>query len=260
MMRADALPPSAAPMSRPGHGRRTALVATGVAVLAHGALVALLWQRKASEALIAPVSTEISVSLVAERPIQAPATPPARPTAKAALPPTQSSPPQAPAPTPSKAPVVTSRTNQLARPAPAEAAPQPSAPTPAPAAPSPVPTPIPTPAPASSSAHPPAGASSLVPPRFDATYLANPAPVYPPLSRRMGEQGKVLLRVQVDAEGTPQEVALYRSCGVARLDEAALAAVRRWQFQPARQAGQAVAASVIVPIDFKLKTMSDEAP
>lgn len=90
-------------------------------------------------------------------------------------------------------------------------------------------------------------------PRFDAAYLDNPRPVYPPLSRRMGEQGKVLLRVAVDSAGRPTDVQLHQGSGSLRLDRAALDAVRSWRFTPARQGDLAVAASVIVPIVFSLK-------
>lgn len=93
----------------------------------------------------------------------------------------------------------------------------------------------------------------ILPPRFDAAYLDNPRPVYPPLSRRMGEQGKVLLRVAVNASGLPTEVGLHQSSGSPRLDAAAIEAVQRWRFTPARQGDQAIAASVIVPIVFSLK-------
>lgn len=91
------------------------------------------------------------------------------------------------------------------------------------------------------------------PPRFDAAYLDNPRPVYPTLSRRMGEQGTVQLRVQVDANGQPLDVKLHSSSGSPRLDNTAIEAVRRWRFVPARQGNKPVAASVIVPIVFSLK-------
>lgn len=90
----------------------------------------------------------------------------------------------------------------------------------------------------------------LSPPRFDAGYLHNPAPDYPVLSQRLGEQGRVLLRVHVSAEGQAQEVLLQQSCGHARLDEAARRAVQRWRFVPARLGTLAVAAWVVVPIRF----------
>lgn len=88
--------------------------------------------------------------------------------------------------------------------------------------------------------------------RFDADYLNNPPPVYPVLSRRRGEQGRVLLRVQVSAQGTAERVEIESGSGHARLDAAALEAVRRWRFVPARRGDTAVAASVRVPIVFRL--------
>lgn len=90
-------------------------------------------------------------------------------------------------------------------------------------------------------------------PRFNADYLNNPAPGYPPASRRMREEGTVVLRVRVDAEGHAAEVTLRDSSGHPRLDERALDTVKRWKFVPARQGGQPVEAWVIVPIQFSLK-------
>jgi periplasmic protein TonB len=89
-------------------------------------------------------------------------------------------------------------------------------------------------------------------PSFNAGYLHNPPPRYPSLSRRMGEQGRVLLNVAVSAEGSALSVVLQTSSGSNRLDEAAIAAVRNWRFVPARRGGQAVNASVVVPIKFSL--------
>ncbi len=106
-----------------------------------------------------------------------------------------------------------------------------------------------------SQAMPVAAAASTLPtsPRFDADYLDNPKPVYPPLSRREREQGKVLLRVFVEASGAAGRVELATSSGFERLDKSALAAVSRWRFVPARQGSETVAAWVTVPIIFSLK-------
>jgi protein TonB len=89
-------------------------------------------------------------------------------------------------------------------------------------------------------------------PRFDVDYLDNPPPRYPALSRRMREEGVVLLRVYVLANGAPEVVELKHSSGSARLDESALLAVRQWKFMPAQRAGQSVAAWVVVPVAFSL--------
>lgn len=93
----------------------------------------------------------------------------------------------------------------------------------------------------------------IMPPRFNADYLSNPAPAYPATSRSVGEQGRVLLRVLVSPSGEPQDVLIGTGSGFARLDLAALEAVRRWKFVPARQGSEAVSAWVFVPIQFTLR-------
>lgn len=120
-------------------------------------------------------------------------------------------------------------------------------------APSPVVVPPPPPIIAPLPPVAPPAPVQTVQPRFDADYLDNPKPVYPPLSRRMGEEGRVVLRVQVAATGLPVEVVVHASSGSERLDQAALNAVRRWKFVPAKRGDEAVAASVLVPIVFSLK-------
>lgn len=98
----------------------------------------------------------------------------------------------------------------------------------------------------------PAPPAPMVQARFDADYLQNPKPVYPPASRRLGEEGKVVLRVHVSAEGWPTEIELKASSGYPRLDAAARAAVEQWRFVPARRGDEAIAAWVLVPIVFSL--------
>jgi periplasmic protein TonB len=91
-----------------------------------------------------------------------------------------------------------------------------------------------------------------IPPSFDAAYLNNPAPAYPSMSKRMEEQGTVILHVFVNADGSAGTVELHTSSGAARLDQAALDTVKRWRFSPAKQGAQALAAWVLVPISFSL--------
>jgi protein TonB len=129
-------------------------------------------------------------------------------------------------------------------------------------APSPAPAPIAPPAPVAAAptappSPPPAAAPAPTPvpvvaPRFDAAYLSNPAPAYPSIARRMGEQGRVILRVVVTADGRAERVEVRTSSGSERLDRAALEAVTRWRFVPARRGEEAVSASVLVPINFSL--------
>lgn len=94
----------------------------------------------------------------------------------------------------------------------------------------------------------------VIAPVFSADYLNNPAPAYPPLARRQGQQGKVMLRVYVSAGGLAEQVEIRASSGHTALDQAARAAVLRWRFVPARQGNQPVAAWVLVPITFTLES------
>ena len=127
--------------------------------------------------------------------------------------------------------------------------PAPEPPPPAPAAPE-VPAP-PAPVPVAPIAAAPAP-EPLVQARFDAAYLKNPAPGYPSISRRLGEQGTTQMRVCLDAQGSPQSVDVSRSSGFERLDTAAVQAVRKWRFEPARRGSTPVADCVVVPVNFRL--------
>lgn len=94
-------------------------------------------------------------------------------------------------------------------------------------------------------AQPPAVAQSLkVSRRVD--------PTYPPSARRAGEEGSVQLRILVDERGLPGEVQITKSSGFARLDQAAIEAVRRWRFVAATHGSQPVVAWTQVAITFRL--------
>lgn len=88
---------------------------------------------------------------------------------------------------------------------------------------------------------------------FDAAYLNNPTPTYPSLSRRLGEQGLVTLNVFVDTEGKAKNVTIKKSSGFGRLDSAALATVKQWNFSAAKEGDKVVASWVEVPINFVLE-------
>lgn len=169
------------------------------------------------------------------------------------------SPPAPPAPQP--------QTQVAPRPLKQEAKPEvQAAPTP------PLPTPSPEPAPVLAPAAPapaaqvaitattvaPAPAAPSAPPRVelpssDAAYLNNPKPSYPALSRRLGEQGKVVVRVLIGIDGTAQQAEIRSSSGYDRLDQAALATVRSWRYVPGKRNGMAEAMWFNVPINFVLE-------
>lgn len=103
---------------------------------------------------------------------------------------------------------------------------------------------------AAPSAGPEPGSS---PPRYGFGSAANPIPRYPEAARARGWEGLVLLAVGVAADGRADSVAVARSSGHTVLDEAALDAVRRWRFAPARRAGIPVPGTAAVPIRFRLE-------
>lgn len=98
-----------------------------------------------------------------------------------------------------------------------------------------------------------ASANTFVGPSASADYLNNPYPKYPKLSLRRKEVGTVWLTLTVTAEGFAKDVRVKQTSGYARLDNAALEAVKRWRFRPARRDGQAVDTEYELPIHFKLK-------
>ena len=72
------------------------------------------------------------------------------------------------------------------------------------------------------------------------------------MSRRIGEEGRVLMKVLVSADGAAEEVQIEKSSGSERLDNAAIQAVKRWRFIPANKNNQALSAYVMVPMKFSL--------
>ena len=82
----------------------------------------------------------------------------------------------------------------------------------------------------------------------------SPSPRYPVDAMRRGDSGTVVVQVQVDAQGQPVSVDVLERSGSRELDRAAVEAVSDWHFAPARDAaGNAVAGTLSVPIDFKLE-------
>ena len=87
----------------------------------------------------------------------------------------------------------------------------------------------------------------------EAAYRRNPKPVYPKESRRRREEGAVRLAVLVGRDGTAREVRVEKGSGYPRLDEAALAAVRCWEFVPASRGGVPEDAWYSLTVTFRLK-------
>ena len=82
--------------------------------------------------------------------------------------------------------------------------------------------------------------------------IRNKPPFYPETARRSGWEGRVIVRVEVSAEGVPTSVTLAKSSGYGVLDQAALRSVKGWRFQPRSMGGIAMAGAVDVPVSFSL--------
>ncbi len=109
---------------------------------------------------------------------------------------------------------------------------------------------------AASPSEPPAAPPAppkVVLPSSDADYLQNPRPVYPPLSKRLGEQGQAIHSVLIGPDGLPTSARLVKSSGFDRLDQAAYQAVMSWRYVPGMRNGVAVAMAYNAPISFVLE-------
>lgn len=231
----------------PRFSRNTAIA--GGVVLLH---VAALWGlqsgllRRAAEVvvpieLLSQVITPPAPKIEPPAPLPAPARVPApapapKPVAREPV----RSPPPAPRPVaaPSPAPAPTVAT--------AVAEPQP--------APPPVSAPVAVaPAPAPATPPPPPAPPRIELPSSDAHYLQNPQPPYPPMSKRLGEQGQVILRVLIGADGTAKDAQVSKSSGYDRLDRTALETVRKWRYVPGKRNGVPEDMWFNVPINFVLE-------
>lgn len=210
---------------------RQKLLAWSLIAVAHGLLLALFLQRPQTAATLGPAQT-VMVRLISEAAPESPPPPLPQPTP----------------PPPKPEPKVLSSTRPS--PSPMTALPPEEKPT-EPALTEP-PTAAAAPAPATAAAAP--AAPTVVPPDFRAAYLNNPGPQYPYASKRLREEGEVLLKVLVSEAGKAEQVRVEQSSGFPRLDEAAVEVVqKRWRFVPAQEDGRAVAAWVLVPMIFELK-------
>ena len=244
--------PAAADVTAPSSMPRPPLLPrnTAIAVTVVALHVAGLWALQSGllrRAVEMVVPAEVLVEFIEPaRPVVEPPPPPAPKPRPQPVPPA----PRAPAPLPpAPLPVALPNTTPAPDAPTGTALPQPPAPpitaAVAPALPAPVPA-------------PPAAPAPPAPPRIElpssnADYLNNPRPAYPPLSKRLGEQGKVVVRVFIEANGTASKAEIAQSSGFDRLDQTALDTVRRWRYVPGKRAGVAEAMWFNVPINFVLE-------
>jgi periplasmic protein TonB len=197
------------------------------------AVFKVVFEQAAPALLPAPASEPQSVAPAAP-PAPKVAEPEPAPPAPVAV--AESTPPELPKPPPAKP----APPRQRAAPAPQSAAPAPSAPT--------------EPQVATAAIAPPALPSApVLPPQPISGLASNRKPDYPLVARQRGQQGVVVLRVEVSAAGVPLSVSVVSTSGYILLDKAALAAVEEWRFHPATQAGIPVMGIRDLPINFRLE-------
>ena len=90
-------------------------------------------------------------------------------------------------------------------------------------------------------------------PSSAADYLNNPKPPYPPLSKRLGEQGKVVVRVLIETNGTASKAEIAQSSGFDRLDQASVNTVLKWRYVPGKRGGVPEAMWFDVPVNWVLQ-------
>jgi len=114
----------------------------------------------------------------------------------------------------------------------------------------PKPNPLPEPAPVLAS--PPVSASAAVSETKPQIMGTNKLPVYPAMARQLGQEGQVILLLEIDESGSVLDIKITQSSGYKLLDEAAIKAVKLWKFAPATKNGVFVKSPIEIPIRFKL--------
>jgi TonB family protein len=98
-----------------------------------------------------------------------------------------------------------------------------------------------------------AGAAPVTMPNPFAKGLDNPKPPYPLMSRRLNEEGKVVLNVCVSLSGLVENLKLEKTSGHQRLDDIAIETVKKWKFIPAKTQDRDINACYLLPVQFILR-------
>ena len=97
------------------------------------------------------------------------------------------------------------------------------------------------------------GAAPVTMPNPFAKGLDNPKPPYPLMSRRLNEEGKVVLNVCVSLSGLVERLKLEKTSGHQRLDDIAIETVKKWKFIPAKIQDKDINACYLLPVQFILR-------
>ena len=90
-------------------------------------------------------------------------------------------------------------------------------------------------------------------PNSEASELNNPKPPYPAISRKLREQGLVLLKACISTGGTLDGLEIRQGSGYLRLDQVALQTVKQWKFIPAKKGSTPIPMCYELPVKFTLE-------
>jgi protein TonB len=100
------------------------------------------------------------------------------------------------------------------------------------------------------------GTGNLIETRFGASvapaFLHREMPVYPMMARKLNQEGRVMLKLTIDEKGNLSDVEVIKKAGYG-FTEAAVEAVKKSTFLPAKKDGKPIASRALLPIRFRLE-------
>ena len=101
---------------------------------------------------------------------------------------------------------------------------------------------------------PPSGPRVVFIPYDDPPVAMSPIrPSYPEIAQEAGIEGVVVVQAFIDEKGRVKETLILKGVPNTGLDEAAMEAIRKTRFRPAKQRERAVGVWISIPVNFKLK-------
>ena len=101
---------------------------------------------------------------------------------------------------------------------------------------------------------PPSGPRVVFIPYDDPPVALSPIrPTYPEIAQEAGIEGVVIVQAFIDKKGRVKETLILKGVPNTGLDEAAMEAIRKTRFRPAKQRERAVGVWISIPVNFKLK-------
>jgi protein TonB len=87
----------------------------------------------------------------------------------------------------------------------------------------------------------------------DIIFDRQPKPRYPMVSRKLGEEGTVIVKGCIEENGSIKNIEIINGSGYKRLDAEAIEAVRQWTFSGGNQKSKKIISCYRIPIQFVLE-------